>query len=155
MSTICGPLRCKTVGPSRGYGIAEMKILVIDDSGFARRVVRRCMHELGHEVIEASSGEHGLERYVLTKPDFVILDLVMPGIGGLEVLVSLRAVDPAARVIICSADVQSSTRDEMREAGAAAMINKPVSIEQLAATLNVVLGNQNAWPDRKCEPPLA
>jgi two-component system, chemotaxis family, chemotaxis protein CheY len=125
-----------------------MKILVVDDSGFARRVVRRFMHELGHEVVEASDGAEALERYVLNKPDFVVLDLVMPGLTGLEVLVALRAMDPGARVIICSADIQSFTREEMQKAGAAAMINKPITIEQLAATLNIVLGNGDAWPDR-------
>jgi two-component system, chemotaxis family, chemotaxis protein CheY len=127
-------------------GFFGMKILVVDDSGFARRVVRRCMHELGHEVIEAADGAEALERYMFEKPDFVMLDLVMTGMSGLEVLVSLRAINPAVRVIICSADLQSFTRDEMRNAGASAMINKPVSKEQLAATLNAVLSKQDAWP---------
>jgi two-component system, chemotaxis family, chemotaxis protein CheY len=110
-----------------------MKFLIVDDSSLSRRMVRNCLEQLGHTAVEASEGAAALERYVIEKPDFVFLDLLMPGMSGFDVLTLLRAMDPNARVIVCTADVQVSTRDLMKQAGACAIINKPVTLEQISA----------------------
>ena len=122
-----------------------MKFLVVDDSALSRRMLRNPLEQLGHTVVEAVDGAAALERYVLEKPDFVFLDLVMPAMSGFEALAHLRALDPEARVIICSADVQASTRDRVRNGGALAMLNKPVNVEQISAKLNLILSGQNVW----------
>ncbi|HUS37412.1 MAG TPA: response regulator [Verrucomicrobiae bacterium] len=122
-----------------------MKFLVVDDSALSRRMLRSVLEQLGHAVVEAADGSAGLERYVLERPDFVFLDLVMPGMSGFEALTHLRALDPEARVIICSADVQASTRDRVKKGGALAMLNKPVNVEQVSAKLNSILGGQDVW----------
>lgn len=108
-------------------------------------MLRSALEQLGHNVVEAADGSAGLERYVLEKPDFVFLDLVMPGMSGFEALTHLRALDPESRVIICSADVQASTRDRVKKGGALAMLNKPVNVEQISAKLNSILGGQDVW----------
>ena len=81
-----------------------------------RAAVRGSMLEsAGYEVIEAEDGMAAIERYFVDKPDVVMLDLVMKGMYGLEVLAKLRELDPAARVVVVSADVQtSSQRDGAR-----------------------------------------
>lgn len=108
-------------------------------------MLRGPLEQLGHTVVEAADAAAGLERYVLEKPDFVFLDLVMPGMSGFEALTHLRALDPEVRVIICSADVQSSTRDRVKKGGALAMLNKPVNVEQISAKLNSILGGHDVW----------
>ena len=102
------------------------KLLLVDDSGLARRSMRAILEPAGYHVVEAEDGMTALERYYLEKPDVVILDLVMKGMYGLDVLTKLRELDPAARVIIVSADVQRSSRELVEAAGAAGFINKPV-----------------------------
>src|SRR5215212_8128807 len=101
------------------------KILVVDDSGMSRRTLRKILESAGHEVIEAEEGIIALERYFLERPDVVFLDLTMTGMYGIEVLTKLREMDPQARVIVASADIQSSTRELVRSGGASAFINKP------------------------------
>ena len=121
------------------------KILVVDDSGLARRLVKQYVEELGHTVEEAIDGTQALERYVLNRHDAVILDMVMHGMYGVEVLTKLRELNPELRVIVLTADIQKSTRDQVKAAGAAAMINKPVKREELVSVLNTVLAGGSVW----------
>ena len=102
------------------------KLLLVDDSGLARRSMRAILEPAGFVVVEAEDGLTAIERYYLEKPDLVILDLVMKGMYGLDVLTKLRELDPAVRVIIVSADVQQSSQDLVEAAGAVGFINKPV-----------------------------
>ena len=120
-------------------------VLIVDDSSFARRTVRNIMQELGHTVEEASDGAQALERYFLNRHDLVILDMVMNGMYGTEVLIKLREFDPAARVIVATADIQKSTIDEVRAAGAAAFINKPVNRQQLEEVVATLLSGGVTW----------
>src|SRR5262245_63419934 len=117
----------------------KAKILVVDDSGLARRMIRKMLEELGHEVEDASDGTQALERYALNRHHAVILDLLMHGLYGVEVLQKLKELNPELPVIIATADIQRTTRDQVKEAGAAAIIHKPVSREQLAEVLAVAL----------------
>ena len=121
------------------------KILIVDDSGLARKTVRQLLEELGHSVEEATDGAQALERYVLNRHDVVILDMVMHGMYGLEVLAKLRELNPLLPVIIASADIQKSTRDLVKAAGAAAMVNKPLKKDELTDILNQVLAGGTVW----------
>ena len=120
-------------------------ILIIDDSGFARRTLRQLLEAGGHSVAEASNGNDALERYFLRKPDLVLLDMVMEGMTGMEVLARLRELDPEARVVVATADVQSSTRTEAQAAGAIGFINKPFDRDQVLSTVSNVLAGGMAW----------
>ena len=117
----------------------DLKVLVVDDSSLARRSARRILESAGYAVAEAEDGISALERYFVDKPDLVILDLVMKGIYGLDVLARLREMDPAVRVIVLSADIQSTSRDLVHAAGAAGFLNKPVDGPQLLAMVDTVL----------------
>ena len=121
------------------------KILVVDDSGLARRMLRQLLEELGHSVEEASDGAQALERYVINHHDLVLLDMVMHGMYGLEVLTKFRELNPDLPVIIASADIQKSTREQVRSAGAAAIVNKPLDREELASVIEKVLSGGVAW----------
>ena len=115
------------------------KLLLVDDSGLARRSMRAMLEPAGFEVIEAEDGMTALERYSLDKPDLVILDLVMKGMYGLDVLTKLRQLDPEARVVVVSADVQQSSQDMVQAAGAIGFLNKPVERERVLTVLRGAL----------------
>jgi len=123
----------------------KAKILVVDDSSLARRLIRKILEELGHEVEDASDGAQALERYLLNRHDAVVLDLLMHGMYGVDVLQKLKQLNPKLPVIIATADIQRTTRDQVKEAGASAMINKPITKDQLGEVLDVVLKGGTAW----------
>jgi two-component system, chemotaxis family, chemotaxis protein CheY len=116
-----------------------MKILIVDDSALSRRTLRRILEPAGYEVMEADDGMTALEVYFLEKPDLVLLDLVMKGMYGLDVLVKLREMDSKAVVVVASADIQKSTRQMVDEAGALGFVNKPFVAEQVIAAVEAAL----------------
>jgi len=117
----------------------SLKILIVDDSSLSRRTLRRILETAGYEVVEADDGMTALEVYFLEKPRLVLLDLVMKGMYGLDVLVKLREMDQKALVVVASADIQSSTRKLVDEAGALGFINKPFISEQVIASVAAAL----------------
>jgi two-component system chemotaxis response regulator CheY len=117
----------------------KRKLLLVDDSGLARRSMRAMLESNGYEVVEAEDGIGALERYFLEKPDVVLLDLVMKGMYGLDVLTKLRELDASACVIVVSADVQSSSQRMVEEAGASGFLNKPVDRQQLLDVVHTAL----------------
>ena len=123
----------------------KCKVLIVDDSGLARRVTRKYLEELGYEVEEAIDGTQALERYALNRHDMILLDMVMHGMYGLEVLVKLKEMNPELRVVIASADIQKTTREQVKAAGAAAMVNKPLSKDELAEVMTTVQNGGTAW----------
>ena len=111
------------------------KILVVDDSAYARRIHRKILEAGGHSVVEAGSGLGAIESFGLERPDVVLLDLSMEDMGGLQVLEQIRTMEPNARVLVVSADVQRSTTDRVRAAGATGFVAKPVSADNLLASV--------------------
>lgn len=121
------------------------RILVVDDSGLSRRISRTILEEAGYEVTEAEDGIVAVERYYLDKPDLVLLDITMRGMSGFEVLEKIREMDPAAKVVVATADIQSSTREMTRQGGAMGFVNKPFVGEQMIRTVADVLGGASQW----------
>ena len=116
------------------------RILIVDDSGLARRRARGILEPAGFEVVEAEDGMAALERYFVEKPDIVLLDLVMKGMYGLEVLTRLKEIDPAAKVIVVSADVQTSSHELVVQGGAAGFLVKPVDANEVLTLVRSTLG---------------
>ena len=84
-----------------------IKILIVDDSAFARSNLRRTLAGAGYDVIEAGSGQQAIDLVKLVPPDVVTLDLLMPGLSGLETLKIMKPIIPMTKFIIVTADVQS------------------------------------------------
>ena len=118
----------------------KAKILLVDDSGLARRSLRTILEGAGYDVVEADDGMLALERYFLEKPDLVLLDLVMRGMMGLEVLQKLHEMDPRALVVVVSADIQDSSRELAESGGASGFVTKPVERTQILKVVEDVLG---------------
>ena len=115
------------------------KILVVDDSGLARRATRKILENAGFEVCEAEDGLTALERFYLEKPGLVLLDVTMKDMNGIEVLKRLREMDGAAIVIIVTADVQTSTQEMAKLGGASGFVTKPISSESLLSCVHTAL----------------
>jgi two-component system chemotaxis response regulator CheY len=105
----------------------------------SRRILRRILESASHDVIEADDGIVAIEKYFLEKPDVVLLDLIMRGLAGLEVLHKIREMDHAARVVVASADIQHSTQALMGEAGAVGFVTKPFTQEEIIAAVESAL----------------
>ena len=120
-------------------------ILIIDDSALSRRILRRILEAAGHHVREANDGMVALEQYLLDQPDLVLLDMTMRGMHGLDVLGKLRELDPRARVIVATADIQRSTRELVDAAGGSGFVSKPFETERILSAVTTVLGGGGAW----------
>jgi two-component system chemotaxis response regulator CheY len=123
----------------------NIRILIVDDSALARRMMRQILESAGYEVEEAADGAQALERYFLNRHDLVFLDNVMDRMYGLEVLSKFRELDPEVRVVLATADVQTSTRDEAKAAGASAYITKPFNKEKVLQLVSSILTEGSAW----------
>jgi two-component system, chemotaxis family, chemotaxis protein CheY len=115
------------------------RVLVVDDSGLARRRARGILEGAGYHVVEAEDGMAAIESYFVSRPDIVLLDLVMKGMYGLDVLTKLREMDRSAQVIVVSADVQTSTRELVVQGGAAGFLVKPLDADAVLALVRSTL----------------
>ena len=104
-------------------------------------VIRSLVRDAGYETDEAENGRAGLEKIAARKPHCILTDLLMPDMGGLELLESLRELGAAIPVIIITANIQESVRQRCLELGAAAVVNKPVRQEELHPAIEKALGD--------------
>ena len=116
------------------------KIMIVDDAAFMRMMIKENLKKVGFsEFVEAGNGEEAVELFSETKPDLVLLDITMPVRDGLTALQDIRAADPAARVVMCSAMGQESMVIEAVKFGALDFIVKPFKPERLVQTVKNVL----------------
>lgn len=102
------------------------RILVVDDAAFMRKLVSDALTRGGHEIIgEAGDGVEAVRRYQELRPEVVTLDITMPGLDGLAALEQIVAIDPDARVVMCSALGQESKVLESIRLGAKDFVVKP------------------------------
>ena len=119
----------------------RMRILWMDDEARLRLVTERLLVSLGYEVEMASDGAQAVERYLQARSaqrpfDVVVLDLtVREGMGGLEALKRLRALDPDVRTVACSGYSDDAAMAEFRAHGFSAVLRKPSTVEALEAAL--------------------
>jgi two-component system, chemotaxis family, chemotaxis protein CheY len=108
------------------------RILVVDDAAFMRKMVTDALTRGGHEVIgEAGNGTEAVEQYQSLKPDLTTLDITMPEKDGLSALKDIMALDPSAKVIMCSALGQESKVLESIKLGAKDFVVKPFQAERV------------------------
>jgi two-component system chemotaxis response regulator CheY len=102
------------------------RVLVVDDAAFMRKMVSDALAKGGHEVVgEAGNGVEAIARFQELKPDLMTLDITMPEMDGLAALAEIVAVDPSAKVVMCSALGQESKVLEAIKLGAKDFVVKP------------------------------
>ena len=117
-------------------------ILVADDEGILRALVRETLSSVGYAVLEAADGDEAIELARSARPDLIVLDLMMPSRSGLEVLRELRA-DPelaATPVVMLTARTRAADREAAAAAGANRFLAKPFSPGELVRVVADVLG---------------
>ncbi len=114
-------------------------IIVVDDSPFASKQIKDLVEENGYEVIGyAKSGEDGIKMYEELHPDIVILDIIMPGIDGIETAEILEKSDPNVTILMLSSLCDAGTLEEVRAIGVKYLIPKPWENDVLLATLELL-----------------
>ena len=114
-------------------------IMVVDDSPFASKQIKDIVEDNGYEVIGyAKDGEEAIELYKELKPDIVILDIIMPGLNGLETAEILKKQDPAVKILMLSSLCDAGTMEEVKSIGVKHLIPKPLEADVLLASLELV-----------------
>ena len=117
------------------------RILIIEDSSYQRAKICRILETETHEVLQATNGREGLQMILKNTPDCIFLDLIMPEMGGLEVLQNLHDWGSSVPVIVLTADIQETTRQHCLELGATAFVNKPPQEAEFRAALAQALSS--------------
>ncbi|NMA79889.1 MAG: response regulator [Clostridiales bacterium] len=120
----------------------DSKILLVDDAAFMRMLIKNTLKENGYtNILEAEDGEIACRIYAEEKPDLTIMDITMPNKGGIEALKDIKAINPDAKVIMCSAMGQESMVVEAIKHGALDFIVKPFKPDRIIQAVTKILGN--------------
>ena len=117
------------------------RVLVVDDAAFMRKMVSDALVKGGHEVVgEAGNGNEAVARYQELRPEVTTLDITMPEKDGLAALQEIMALDPGARVVMCSALGQESKVLESIKLGARDFVVKPFQADRVNEAVGKALG---------------
>jgi two-component system KDP operon response regulator KdpE len=118
--------------------LSEGRILVVDDEPQIRRIMRTTLITAGYEVDDAKTGEDALLKVRDFRPDLVLLDINMPGMGGLAACRAIR-VDPNVAIVMLTVDNKEAAKVEALDAGADDFVTKPFSTPELLARIRAAL----------------
>ena len=116
-------------------------ILICDDAAFMRMMIKDILTKNGYNIAgEAENGAKAVEKYAELKPDVVLMDITMPEMDGIEALKKIKASDPGASVIMCSAMGQQAMVIESIQSGAKDFIVKPFQADRVIEAVQKVVG---------------
>jgi len=133
-------------GPDDGrlerFDRKHAQVLVIDDDEIVCRMTAILLRELGCTPVICNGGTRGVEYYREHGPDIdlVIMDMIMPGMGGRETFLALKAIDPNVKVLLASGHSIDGEAQAILDLGAAAFLQKPFELHELSARLSELLG---------------
>ena len=117
------------------------KIMICDDAAFMRMMIKDILEKNGYEIVgEAPNGAVAVEMYQKEKPDVVTMDITMPDVDGIEAVKRIKAIDPGAKIIMCSAMGQQSMVMDAIKAGARDFIVKPFQADRVLEAVQKVVG---------------
>ncbi|MGI6083809.1 MAG: response regulator [Acetivibrionales bacterium] len=116
-------------------------ILIVDDAAFMRMMIKDILSKNGYTVVgEAENGIKAIEKYKEVNPDLVIMDITMPEMDGIQAVKQIKALNSAAKIIMCSAMGQQAMVIESIQAGARDFIVKPFQAERVIEAVKKVVG---------------
>ena len=119
------------------------RILVVEDNRDLAGLLGLHLGDLSYEVDLAFDGDTGFEKLNAKDYDLIILDIVMPGMGGSEVFQELRKLEPKVKVLLCSGYSIQGEADRLIGIGASSFIQKPFSLRSLEQSINDILGPES------------
>ena len=119
----------------------RVTILVVDDEEVTRQFLVAALQAPQRQILTAASGEEALEIAKKTDLDLVLLDLIMPGLNGVETFGQLHALRPALPVVIVTGYPNSDLLARALEIGPFTMINKPMDLGQLQKVVDLIVGS--------------
>ncbi|GAQ26244.1 response regulator [Tepidanaerobacter syntrophicus] len=115
-------------------------ILIVDDAAFMRMMIKDILTKNGYQVSgEAENGAVAVQAYNELKPDLVIMDIAMPEMDGIEAVKKIKAIDPSAKIIMCSAMGQQAMVIDAIQAGARDFVVKPFQPERVIEAVKKAL----------------
>ena len=126
------------------------RVLVVDDAAVMRASIRLCLETAGYRVLEAADGKEGLELAQKEKPALVILDVIMPVMGGIEVASELRAHGSVTPILMLTTRQEVPQRVSGLMAGADDYLGKPFDGRELLARVHALLRRQAKQTQRQC-----
>ena len=116
------------------------RVMLVDDASFMRMMLKNILIGSGYEVIgEAENGAKAVEQYKALKPDLVIMDIIMPEMGGIDAVREIIKGNPTAKILMCSSMGQQSLVVEAIQAGAKDFIVKPFQPSNVLEAVKKVL----------------
>ena len=116
------------------------RVLIVDDASFMRTVLGDLLTGAGHEVVgEAKDGFEAVEQFQILRPELITLDVTMPAKDGLSALAEIMAIDPAARVVMCSSFGHERKVLESIRLGARDFVVKPFEPDHLVEAVDRAL----------------
>lgn len=116
----------------------QMRLLIADDSKLLRKKLRDELEKLGCEVVEASNGKEAIAYDLEQEPDGIILDIVMPEVGGIEALQTIREVSPYVPVVMLSSAGTPQKLMQTLKMGAIDFIQKPYTHDQIVHAVETI-----------------
>ncbi|QGU95048.1 response regulator [Clostridium bovifaecis] len=117
------------------------KVLIVDDAAFMRMMIKDILEKNGYQIVgEASNGIKAVELYKSERPDVVTMDITMPDMDGIEAVKAIKAFDPAAKIIMCSAMGQQTMVMDAIRSGARDFIVKPFQAERVLEAIRKAVG---------------
>ena len=120
--------------------MSTKRVLIVDDAVVMRMMIKGILSKNGYEIVgEAQNGVEAVEKYNALNPDLVTMDMVMPDMDGIAAVKQIVAMDPAARIVMCTSMGQQQLVVEAVQAGAKSFITKPFQPPKILETIQKVL----------------
>ena len=114
---------------------AKTSVLICDDAPAVRDFLTAMLRNRGYETAAVENGEQAIAAYSNLRPDITLMDLVMPGMDGIEAIRRIKSADPAAQILVVSAFGNKAMVVESIQAGAKDFVVKPANLEELPQRL--------------------
>jgi len=130
-----------------GASKRSLQVLVVDDEAHMRQLLCAQLTHMGHDVLEASSGEQAIQLCRVHTPDLILLDILMPGMNGADALIEIRRLHPDVGVAAVTGQAGPSLEamlEAMRRTGNISLIRKPFRLREIAAFVQGFLAEHQA-----------
>jgi Response regulator containing a CheY-like receiver domain and an HTH DNA-binding domain len=120
--------------------LVMIKILIVDDSNFSQKITANLIKKFLDDayIHFANDGQEGLDAYKRINPDYAFVDLLMPNMSGKDMIELIKKFRTDAKIIVASADVQKSVKEDVESLGIMSFINKPFNEEKAKSICDMI-----------------